>query len=217
MAVLVGKPAPDFCTAAVINGEEIVENFTLSQYKGKKYVVLFFYPLDFTFVCPTEIIAFQQHIAEFEALNTQVIGVSVDSKFSHFAWLQTPQNKGGIQGVTYPLVSDLDKTISRNYDVLAGDYDYELDENGQERMVFNGVPQAYRGLFLIDKNGVVRHQLVNDMPLGRNVSEAVRMVKALQHNENHGEVCPANWDEGKEAMNATREGVSNYLAKHGSH
>jgi peroxiredoxin (alkyl hydroperoxide reductase subunit C) len=214
MAVLVGKKAPDFNTTAVINGEEIVENFTLSQYRDSKYVVLFFYPLDFTFVCPTEILAFQEKLAEFEARNVQVIGCSVDSHFSHYAWLNTPKNKGGIQSVTFPLVSDLSKTIAKNFDVLAGDYDYEINEEGEEQLVFIGAAQAYRGLFLIDKSGVVRHQLVNDMPLGRNVDEAIRMVDALQHNEEKGEVCPANWEKGKDAMNASTEGVASYLASH---
>jgi peroxiredoxin (alkyl hydroperoxide reductase subunit C) len=214
MAVLVGKKAPDFSATAVINGDEIVDDFTLSQYRGDKYVVLFFYPLDFTFVCPTEILAFQDKLAEFEARNVQVIGCSVDSHFSHYAWLQTPKNKGGINGVTFPLVADLGKTIAKNYDVLAGDYDYEINEDGEEQLVFVGAPQAYRGLFLIDRDGVVRHQLVNDMPLGRNVDEAIRMVDALQHNEEKGEVCPANWEKGKDAMNATAEGVASYLASH---
>lgn len=214
MAVLVGKTAPDFKATAVVNGGEFEEGFTLSQFRGKKYVVLFFYPLDFTFVCPTEIIAFQDKIAEFEKRNVQVIGVSVDSHYSHWAWLNTPKNQGGIQGVNYPLVSDLDKTISMNYDVLAGEYDFMEDEEGNARHIFNGVAQAYRGLFLIDKNGKVRHQLVNDMPLGRSIDEAIRMVDALQHNEEKGEVCPANWSEGKDAMNATAEGVASYLASH---
>jgi len=214
MAVLVGKQAPDFKASAVLNGEEIVDGFTLSQYKGKKYVVLFFYPLDFTFVCPTEILAFQKQLDEFHALEAEVIGVSVDSVNSHFAWLNTPKEKGGIEGVTYPLVADLSKTIAKNYDVLGGDYDYEIDENGSEVMTFKGAPQAYRGLFIIDKSGVVRHQLVNDFPLGRNVDEALRVLKAVIHNEKYGEVCPANWDEGKEAMKATLESTGAYLAKH---
>jgi peroxiredoxin (alkyl hydroperoxide reductase subunit C) len=214
MSVLVGKPAPDFSAKAVVNGDEIVENFTLAQFKGQKYVVLFFYPLDFTFVCPTEIIAFQDKLKDFEALNTQVIGVSVDSEQSHWAWLNTPRDKGGIEGVTYPLVADLAKTISRAYGVLAGDYEYTIDDNDREVMTFKGAPVAYRGTFLIDKNGVVRHMVVNDLPLGRNIDDALRMVKSLQHVEKHGEVCPANWDEGKDAMKATREGVSNYLASH---
>jgi peroxiredoxin (alkyl hydroperoxide reductase subunit C) len=212
MAVLVGKLAPDFCTDAVVNGE-FVENFTLSQFKGK-YVILFFWPLDFTFVCPTEIIAFQDKLEEFKSRNCEVIGVSVDSKYSHYAWLNTPKDKGGIHGVTYPLVADLSKTIAKNYDVLAGDFDYEVDENNNETLVFKGAPVAYRGLFLIDKQGIVRHQLVNDLGLGRSVDEALRMLKALQHLESKGEVCPANWDEGKDALKPTAESVAQYLATH---
>ena len=213
MAVLVGKPAPDFLATAVVNGGEFEENFTLSQFKGK-YVILFFYPLDFTFVCPTELLAFQDKLGEFEKRDTQIIGASVDSHFSHWAWLNTPKDKGGIEGVTYPLVSDLSKTIASNYDVLAGEYEYDEDENGNMVLTFNGTPQAYRGLFLIDKEGIVRHQLVNDMPLGRNIDEAIRMVDALKHNEEKGEVCPANWSEGKDAMTASAEGVADYLSKH---
>lgn len=215
MAVLVGKKAPDFSADAVVNGGEFESNFTLSQFHGKKYVVLFFYPLDFTFVCPTEIIAFQDRLADFEARNVQVIGVSVDSKYSHWAWLNTPKNKGGIEGVKYPLVADLSKTIARNYDVLGGDYEYDVDENANMEVVrFNGKPIAYRGLFLIDKDGVVRHQLVNDLPLGRSIDEAIRMVDALQHFEVKGEVCPANWSEGKDAMKENAAGVADYLSKH---
>jgi peroxiredoxin (alkyl hydroperoxide reductase subunit C) len=211
MSVLVGKKAPDFSVAAVINGD-IVENYTLSQFRGKKYVVLFFYPLDFTFVCPTELHAFQEKLSAFESKNVQVIGCSVDSTHSHWAWMNTPKDKGGIQGVTYPILADLSKSIAKNYDVLGGDYEYELDENNEERMTFNGAPIAYRGLFLIDKEGIVRHQVVNDFPLGRNVNEALRMVDALIFNEEKGEVCPANWTEGDEAINETQESVGNYLA-----
>jgi peroxiredoxin (alkyl hydroperoxide reductase subunit C) len=215
MAVLVGKKAPDFSADAVVNGGDFVEQFTLSQFKGKKYVVLFFYPLDFTFVCPTEILAFQEKLSEFESRNTQVIGVSVDSKFSHWAWLNTPKNKGGIEGVKYPLVADLSKTIARNYDVLGGDYEYDIDETSNSEIVkFNGKPIAYRGLFLIDLEGVVRHQLVNDLPLGRSIDEAIRMVDALRHFEEKGEVCPANWSEGKDAMKESAAGVADYLSKH---
>jgi peroxiredoxin 2/4 len=213
MAVLVGKNAPDFTAAAVVNGGEFEDAFTLSQFRGK-YVVLFFYPLDFTFVCPTEILAFQEKLADFEARNTQVIGVSVDSKFSHWAWLNMPKSKGGIEGVTYPLVADLDKTIAANYDVLAGEYVFEEDDMGNSQLVFEGVAEAYRGLFLIDRDGIVRHQVVNDMPLGRNIDEALRMVDALRHNEEFGEVCPANWTEGKDAMTASAEGVASYLTNH---
>jgi len=210
MAVLVGKKAPSFKATAVINGEEFEENFSLDQYIGKQYVVFFFWPFDFTFVCPTEIIAFQDRIADFEKRNVAVVGCSTDSHFAHFAWLNTPKDQGGIQGITFPLVADTSKTIATNYDVLAGEYTY----NEEGEMVFNGEPAAYRGLFLIDKEGVVRHQLINDMPLGRSVEEAIRMVDALQHFEEKGEVCPANWEQGKDAMQATREGVSNYLANH---
>jgi len=208
MAVLVGKKAPSFKATAVVNGEEFEEDFSLDQYIGKQYVLFFFWPFDFTFVCPTEIIAFQERLTDFEKRNVAVIGCSTDSHFAHFAWLNTPKDQGGIQGITFPLVADTTKTIATNYDVLAGEYTY--NEAGE--LVFNGEPAAYRGLFLIDKEGIVRHQLVNDMPLGRNVEEAIRMVDALQHFEEKGEVCPANWEQGQEAMQATREGVSNYLA-----
>lgn len=207
MAVLVGKKAPSFKASAVINGGEIVENFSLDQYVGKKYVLFYFYPADFTFVCPTEILAFEEKKAEFEKRNVAVVGCSVDSEFSHWKWLQTELKDGGIKGVSYPLVADLSKTIAENYDVLAGEYDYDDDGNS----VFNGTPQAYRGLFLIDKEGVVRHQVVNDMPLGRSVDEAIRMVDALQYFEENGEVCPANWKPGDKAMKATQESVAEYL------
>ena len=214
MAVLVGKQAPDFNATAVVDGGDFVENFNLAQYRGKKYVVLFFYPKDFTFVCPTEIIAFQDRLKDFESKNAQVVGVSTDTEFSHWAWLNTPKDKGGIQGVTYPIVADVAKTISIDYDVLAGQYAFEIDEKGAERMVFKGAPIAYRGLFLIDKQGVVRHQVVNDFPLGRSIDEALRMVDALIYFEQKGEVCPANWSEGKDAIKATHEGIADYLSKH---
>lgn len=207
--VLVGKKAPEVTGTAVINGGEIIENFSLEQYKGK-YVVFFFYPADFTFVCPTEIIAFQEKIGEFESRNCVVVGASTDSGFSHWKWLQTPQNEGGIKGVKYPLYSDQNLMVSKAYDVLAGEEEY--DDNGD--IVFTGVPQAYRGLFLIDKEGIVRHQVVNDMPLGRNVDETLRMLDALQFTEQYGEVCPANWKKGEKAMKPTQEGVSDYLAHH---
>ncbi|MFQ3576050.1 MAG: peroxiredoxin [Cytophagales bacterium] len=206
---LVGKKAPVFSAKAVVNGQ-IVEDFSLTQYLGKKEVVLFFYPFDFTFVCPTEILEFQRKLDEFEKRNVAVVGCSIDSEFSHLAWLNTPKNKGGIEGVVYPLVADTSKTIASNYGVLAGEYVY--NEDGE--MVFEGVPAAYRGTFLIDKNGVVRHCVINDLPLGRNIDEAIRMVDALHHHEEYGEVCPANWNQGAEAMQATQEGVSGYLAKH---
>jgi peroxiredoxin 2/4 len=210
MSVLVGKKAPAFKATAVVNGGEIVNDFSLDQYLGKKYVILYFYPADFTFVCPTEIVAFQDKLGEFEKRNTAVIGVSVDSEFSHWKWLQTEKKDGGIKGVKYPLISDSSKTISENYDVLAGSYEY--DEDGD--VSFVGTPLAYRGLFLIDKAGLVRHQVVNDMPLGRSIDEAIRIVDALQFFEENGEVCPANWHKGDKAMKATQEGVASYLAAH---
>jgi peroxiredoxin 2/4 len=210
MNTLVGKKAPVFNSKAVVNGNDIIEGFSLEQFLGEKYVVFFFYPLNFTFVCPTEIIAFQDKLAEFEKRGVAVVGCSVDSEFSHWAWLNTEKKNGGIKGVTLPLVSDLSKTISMNYGVLAGDFDY----NENDEAVFNGEPVAYRGLFLIDKAGVVRHAVINDLPLGRSVDEALRMVDALKHFEEVGEVCPANWKEGDEAMNATAEGVASYLSKH---
>ncbi|NDW09026.1 peroxiredoxin [Dysgonomonas sp. 520] len=209
MSVLVGKKAPVFKTNAVINGNEIVENFSLKQYLGKKYVVFFFYPADFTFVCPTELIAFQEQISEFEKRDVAVVGASTDSAFSHWKWLQTEQNDGGIKGVKYPIVADQTLMISKNYDVLAGDFDY--DDEGND--IFEGAPQAYRGLFLIDKEGVVRHQVVNDMPLGRSIEEALRVVDALQFTEEYGEVCPANWKKGKGGLKATQEGIADYLSK----
>jgi len=204
---LIGKKAPLFNAPAVINGEEIVESFSLSQYLGKQEVVFFFYPKDFTFVCPTEILAFQEKLAQFEAKNVAVVGCSTDSENSHLAWLNTPQERGGIEGVTYPLVADNSKTIASNFGVLGGHYDY----NEEGDMVFHGSPIAYRGTFLIDKEGVVRHCVINDFPLGRNIDDALRMVDALQHHEKFGEVCPANWEEGEEAMEANLESVANYL------
>lgn len=210
MSVLVGKKAPQFVAKAVVNGGEIVENFSLSSFEGKKYVILYFYPADFTFVCPTEIIAFQEKIAEFESRNVEVIGVSVDSEFSHWKWLQTEPKDGGIKGVKYPLVADGTLTISKAYDVLAGDFVYN-HENGE--LGFEGTPMAYRGLFLIDKAGVVRHQVVNDMPLGRSIEEAIRMVDALQFFEENGEVCPANWSKGKKGLTATQDGIASYLSE----
>jgi peroxiredoxin (alkyl hydroperoxide reductase subunit C) len=210
MSVLVGRKAPLFEATAVVNGGEIVEKFSLEQFIGKKHVVFFFYPLDFTFVCPTEILAFQERISDFEKRNVAVVGCSVDSAHSHWAWLNTELNAGGIKGVKYPLVSDLSKTIAENFDVLAGDYDYD-EEN--DLSLFDGDAVAYRGLFLIDKQGVVRHQVVNDLPLGRSIDEALRMVDALQYFEEHGDVCPANWKSGDEALVATHEGIANYLSK----
>lgn len=210
MGVLVGKKAPSFKAAAVINGEEIVEDFSLDQYVGSKYVLLFFYPKDFTFVCPTELHAFQARLEDFRKKGVEVVAVSTDTEQSHWGWLQLSKDKGGIEGITYPLVADTNKTISANFDVLAGSFYY----NENDELCAEGELVAYRGLFLIDKNGVVRHQVVNDMPLGRNVDEAMRMVDALQFFEEKGEVCPANWSEGKEGMNATHDGVASYLSSH---
>ncbi len=190
--LLVGKQAPHFAAKAVINGV-IVDEFSLHDYLGK-YVLFFFYPLDFTFVCPTELHAFQEQLKEFEARNAQVIGCSVDSAFSHAAWVNTPKLKGGIQGVEYPLISDLNKSISRSFHVLKED---------------EGI--AYRGQFLIDKKGIVRHQLVNDLPIGRSVDEALRLLDALIFHETHGEVCPANWKTGAKSMTPTEEGLALYF------
>lgn len=194
MPNLVTKQAPDFTAQAVMPDNSFAE-LTLSSYRGKE-VVLFFYPLDFTFVCPSEIIAFDRCLAQFKSKNAEVIGVSVDSHFTHLAWKNTPRDQGGIGPIQYPLVSDLNKEISRAYGVL-------LNES-----------IALRGLFVIDRHGVVRHELVNDLPLGRNVEEALRIVDAIQFHEKHGEVCPANWRQGQEAMKPTAEGVAAYLAKH---
>ncbi|WP_162342612.1 peroxiredoxin [Cyclobacterium salsum] len=206
---LVGKKAPLINAPAVIDGEEIVENFSLDQYLGNKDVIFFFYPKDFTFVCPTEILAFQEKLEEFEKRGVAVIGASCDTEESHLAWLNTPKEEGGIQGVTYPIVADPVKTIAHNFGVLAGDWNY----NEEGELTYEGLPVAYRATFLIDKEGTIRHETVNDLPLGRNIDEMLRLIDALRHVEKYGEVCPANWEEGKEAMSATREGVASYLAK----
>ena len=208
MENLIGKKAPKFSATAVVNGGEFVENFSLEQFIGKKHVVFFFYPLDFTFVCPTEILAFQEQMEEFEKRNVAVVGCSVDSEHSHWAWLNTELKAGGIKGVKYPLVSDLSKTIAENYGVLAGEYDFDEEK---QLSTFKGAPVAYRGLFLIDKEGVIRHNVINDLPLGRSIDEAIRMVDALQYFEENGEVCPANWKPGEKAMEGSHEGVAKYL------
>jgi len=195
MSTLVTRQAPDFTATAVMGDNSFKEDFKLSDYRGK-YVILFFYPLDFTFVCPSEIIAFDKALDKFKEKNCEVIGVSIDSHFTHLAWKNTPLNEGGIGNIKYPLVADLNKTISRQYGVL-------LDM---------GV--ALRGTFLIDKEGAVRHAVINDLPLGRSIDEALRMVDSLVFHETHGDVCPANWKEGEEAMTPTSEGVADYLAKH---
>lgn len=210
MRSLIGKKAPQVKAPAVVNGTEMVNDFSLDQYLGDKYVLFFFYPSDFTFVCPTELHAFQEKLGEFEKRNVAVVACSVDSEYSHFAWLNMDKNHGGIKGVTYPIVADSSKVIAENFGVLAADYEY--DDEGS--LYCDGNPVAYRGLFLIDKDGIVRHALINDLPLGRSVDEAIRVVDALQHYEKNGEVCPANWSKGKEAMKATEEGVSDYLSHH---
>jgi peroxiredoxin 2/4 len=206
---LVGKKAPIFKAQAVINGGTIVPDFSLEQFIGKKEVIFFFYPKDFTFVCPTELHAFQEKMGEFEKRNVAVVACSTDTEQSHWGWLQMPKAQGGIQGVKYPIVADTTKTIAMNFDVLSGDY--EVDENNA--LIATGPMIAFRGLFLIDKKGVIRHLLINDLPLGRNVDEALRMIDALQFNEENGEVCPANWHKGDSAMKATHDGVASYLAK----
>jgi len=208
MSVLVGKKAPLFKTKAVVNGGDIIDNFSLSDYIGKKTIVLFFYPKDFTFVCPTELFAFQEKLPDFESRNVELIACSTDSEQSHWGWLQVEKDKGGIKGITYPILADIDKTISMNYDVLFGDY--EVDEN--DMLTSTGPMIAFRGLFIIDKQGIVQHQLVNHLPLGRNVDETIRMIDALHHHEENGEVCPANWSKGDDAMNETHESVAEYLS-----
>jgi len=191
-ASLVTAKAPEFTAKAVL-GDNTIAEVSLADYRGKSYVLLFFYPLDFTFVCPTEIIAFDEKLKEFQKRNCEVIGVSVDSEYTHLAWKKTPCEKGGVGSIGYPLVADLSKKISRAYGVL---YDESV---------------ALRGLFLIDKKGTIRHAVVNDLPLGRNVDEAIRMVDALQYFEKHGEVCPANWEKGKDGLKPTPDGIADYL------
>lgn len=195
MSVLVTKAAPEFTANAVMPDNSIKANFSLSDY-ADKYLVLFFYPLDFTFVCPSEIIAFDHRLQEFKSRNTEVVGVSIDSHYTHLAWKNTPINNGGIGNVQYPLVADISKQITKDYDLLCGP----------------GI--ALRGSFLIDKKGIVRHQVVNDLPLGRNIDEMLRMIDALQFSEEHGEVCPAGWNKGKPGMKGSTEGVAKYLASH---
>ena len=195
MAVLVGKAAPDFTAAAVLGSNEI-EKIQFSKFTQGKYAVVFFYPLDFTFVCPSELIAFDHRLDEFKTRGVEVLGISIDSEFTHLAWKNTPVDKGGIGQVRYPLIADTKHQICQAYDVEAA----------------AGV--AYRGSFLIDRSGIVRHQVVNDLPLGRNVDEMLRMIDALQFTEEHGEVCPAGWQKGKAGMNASSAGVAKYLAEH---
>ena len=208
--MLVTKLAPEFKTQAVMPDNSIQE-VSLSDYKGKK-VVLFFYPLDFTFVCPTELLAFDKRLNDFESRETQVLGCSVDSRWAHLAWKNTDVNNGGIGNVKYPLLQDLDKSIARNYDVLVGATNayVETSDTAENTTVGGGV--ALRGSFLIDENGVVRHAVLNDLPLGRNIDEMLRMIDALAHHQKHGEVCPAGWKDGESAMKESPEGVANYLS-----
>jgi peroxiredoxin (alkyl hydroperoxide reductase subunit C) len=194
MSVLITKKAPDFTSPAVLADNSIDENFNLTKYLNGSIGVLFFYPLDFTFVCPSEIIAFDRHLEDFVSRGAKVVAVSVDSHFTHLAWKNTKVKDGGIGQVKYPLVADLTKQIAKDYDVLTGG------------------AVSLRGTFLIDQEGIVRHQIINDLPLGRNVKEALRMVDALTFHQDNGEVCPANWDKGKDGMKATKEGVADYLA-----
>ena len=194
MSVLVGKPAPDFTAAAVLGDNTVVESFNLRAHTQGKYAVLFFWPLDFTFVCPSEIVAFENRIEEFRQRNCELIGISVDSHFTHLAWKNTPREQGGLGKVTFPMVADLTKSIARAYDVLSGE------------------AVALRGTFIIDRTGNVRHQLVNDLPLGRNVDETLRTLDALQFVETHGEVCPAGWHKGKPGMKPDASGVADYMA-----
>jgi peroxiredoxin (alkyl hydroperoxide reductase subunit C) len=198
MYTLIQKPAPDFTTDAIMHNGDFQE-ITLSAFRDKSYVALFFYPLDFTFVCPSEIIAFSKRTKAFSARNTQILGISVDSKFSHYAWRNTPIEKGGIGAIEFPLLSDITKEISRDYGVLVND------------------AVALRGTFIIDKSGIVRHATINDLPIGRNVDETLRVIDALQHTEQHGEVCPAGWKKGEKAMLAHAHGVADYLGNnHGT-
>ncbi len=195
MSVLVGKQAPDFTVPAVLADGQIVDSFSFSEATKGKYAVVFFYPLDFTFVCPSELIAFDHRIDEFKSRGVEVIGVSIDSHFTHNAWRNTPINQGGIGQVRYTLAADITHSIAKDYDVESA------------------IGVAFRGSFLIDKTGLVRHQVVNDLPLGRNVDEMIRMVDALQFHEEHGEVCPAGWNKGDAGMNANPAGVAEYLSK----
>ena len=208
--MLVTKLAPDFTTQAVMPDNSIQE-VSLSDYKGKK-VVLFFYPLDFTFVCPTELLAFDKRLNDFESRETQVLGCSVDSRWAHLAWKNTDLNNGGIGKVKYPLLQDLDKSIARNYDVLVGATEayVETSDSANNTTVGGGV--ALRGSFLIDENGVIRHAVLNDLPLGRNIDEMLRMIDALSYHQKHGEVCPAGWKDGDSAMKESPEGVADYLS-----
>lgn len=209
--MLVTKAAPQFKATAIM-GDNSFKEISLADYKGKK-VVLFFYPLDFTFVCPTEILAFNHRLADFEKRNVQVLGCSVDSKWSHFGWKNTDIKNGGIGDIQYPIIADLDKNIARSYDILKGSSPATvLTEEGDEETTIGG-DVALRASFLIDEEGIVRHAVINDLPLGRNIDEMLRMVDALTFNQEHGEVCPAGWQEGDDTMKENFDGVASYLEK----
>ena len=199
-----------FAAPALVNGGEIVSDFTLDDYIDKNHVLLFFYPKDFTFFCPSELHAFQSKLADFEARGVKIVACSTDTEESHWGWLQVAKEDGGIKGIKYPIVADTTKTITEAYGCMFGEYDYDLDGN----MMATGPMIAFRGLYLIDKEGIIQHQLVNNLPLGRNVDEALRMVDALQFVEENGEDCPANWVKGEDGMTASFDGVADYLAKH---
>ena len=205
---LVGNKAPSFVARAIVDGQHLIENFSLEQFLGKQEVILVFYPKDFTYVCPTELIAFQAHLAEFKSRNIALVACSTDTVETHRAWLATPCNRGGIEGVSYPLVADESKTIAANFGVLAGNWSVSEDD---QHITFQGSPIAYRGTFLIDKQGVVRYQAINDFPLGRSVQEILRIIDMWQHNSKYGEVCPADWHKGMPALQATLRSVSEYL------
>ncbi|MGY8925851.1 MAG: redoxin domain-containing protein [Flavobacteriales bacterium] len=196
-----------FAALALVNGGEIVSDFTLDDYIGKNHVLLFFYPKDFTFFCPSELHAFQSKLADFEARGVKIVACSTDTEESHWGWLQVAKEDGGIKGIKYPIVADTTKTITEAYGCMFGEYDYDLDGN----MMATGPMIAFRGLYLIDKEGIIQHQLVNNLPLGRNVDEALRMVDALQFVEENGEDCPANWVKGEDGMTASFDGVADYL------
>lgn len=195
MANLIGKMAPDFTAAAVLGNNSIEENFTLKTYLNKSIGFLFFYPMDFTFVCPSEILAFNNRLEEFNKRNAKLVGISTDTHFTHLAWKKTPVNQGGIGQIQFPLIADISKAITQSYDVLTKDF------------------VAFRASFLIDQEGIVRHQILNDLPFGRNIDEALRMIDALLFHQQHGEVCPAGWNKGQSGMKATAEGVASYLAQ----
>ncbi|MCH8011419.1 MAG: peroxiredoxin [Candidatus Marinimicrobia bacterium] len=213
MKMIVTKQAPGFTATAVMPDNSIKE-ISLSDYKGKK-VVLFFYPLDFTFVCPTELLAFDHRLKEFEKRGVQVLGCSIDSEFSHLAWKNTEIKSGGIGNVQYPIIADLDKSIARSFDVLIESEEVTIITEDTEELTSVRGTVALRGSFLIDEEGIVRHAVINDLPLGRNIDEMLRMVDALSFHQEHGEVCPAGWQEGDEGMADTTEGVATYLSEHG--